>query len=166
MSSPKVLVRQDAAPKPRLTPAPDFAWALFGWLGIVFTAVGGLDLLLTWYPLHFGNPEWEFGTVSASLDGLPVMTLGLVMLMGTGVARGQRWLVRTVAVVLVALTLVILGAALMYATNVPIALDAVTQPAIRTGLKKAIAKAAGQSVLYPIAYTLLAVKAWKHSATL
>lgn len=166
MSAPKVLVQQEGTAKPRLTPAPDFAWALFGWLGIVFTAVGGLDLLLTWYPLHFGNPEWEFGTVSASLDGLPVTTLGLVMLMGTGVARGQRWLVRTAAAAMVLLAVAILAAALLYLTNVPIALDAVTQPAIRTGLKKAIAKATAQSILYPIAYVLIAVKAWRHSFTL
>lgn len=166
MTAPKVLVQQEGPAKPRLTPAPDFAWVLFGWLGVVFTAVGGLDLLLTWYPLHFRNPEWEFGTVSASLDGLPVMTMGLVMLVGTGVARGQRWLVRTTAVAMALMALAILAAAFLYATNIPIALDAVTQPAIRTGLKKAIAKAAGQSVLYPIAYALIAVKAWRHAASL
>jgi hypothetical protein len=83
---------------------------------------------------------------------------------GTGVARGQRWLVRTAAVVLVALALAIAIGAVLYATNVPIALKAVTQPAIRTGLKKAIAKATGQSILYPIAYVWIAVLAWRHTA--
>ena len=163
MSTPKVLV-QEAPAKPRLSPAPDFGWDLLGWIGLVFTAVGGVDLLLTWYPMNFGNPEWEFGTVSAALDGLPVLTLGLGLLMGAGVARGQRWLVRTMAVVLVVLAVLILAAAILYLTNLPIALQSVTQPVIRTGLKKAIAKAAGQSVLYPLAFGWIALKAWRHTA--
>lgn len=164
MSGPKVLVQQEGAPRARLGAAPDFGWTLFGWLGVVFTAVGGIDLLLTWYPLHFGNPEWEFGTVSATLDGLPVLSMGLVMLLGTGAALGRRWLMLATIGVLAALALAILAAAMLYATNVPIALKAVTEPAIRTGLKKAIAKASAQSVLYPLAYVWIAWKAWRHLA--
>ena len=164
MSGPKVLVQQPGAPKARLDQAPDFGWTLFGWLGLVFTAVGGVDLLLTWYPLHFGNPEWEFGTVSASLDGLPVFSMGLVMLLGTAAANGRRWLMLAMIVVLAVMAMLIVAGAILYVTNVPIALKAVTQPAIRTGLKKAIAKAAAQSVLYPTAYAWLAWKAWRHVA--
>ena len=163
MSTPKVLV-QEAPAKPRLSPAPDFGWDLLGWIGLVFTAVGGVDLLLTWYPMNFGNPEWEFGTVSAALDGLPVLTLGLGLLMGAGAARGQRWLVRTMAVVLALLAVLIVAAAILYLLNLPIALQSVTQPVIRTGLKKAIAKTAGQSVLYPLAFGWIDWKAWRHAA--
>ena len=163
MSTPKVLV-QEAPAKPRLSPAPDFGWDLLGWIGLVFAAVGGVDLLLTWYPMNFGNPEWEFGTVSAALDGLPVLTLGLGLLMGAGAARGQRWLVRTMAVVLALLAVLIVAAAILYLLNLPIALQSVTQPVIRTGLKKAIAKTAGQSVLYPLAFGWIAWKAWRHAA--
>lgn len=163
MSAPKVLV-QEAPARPRLSPAPEFGWYLLGWIGLVFAAVGGVDLLLTWYPMNFGNPEWEFGTVSAALDGLPVLTMGLALLLGSGATRGERWLVRTMALVFAVLAVVILMAAVLYVTNVPIALKAVTQPVIRTGLKKAIAKAAGQSVLYPLAYLWIARKAWRHAA--
>ena len=162
MSAPKVLVQEAA--KPRLPAAPDFGWYLLGWIGLVFAGVGGVDLLLTWYPMQFGNSEWEFGTVSAALDGLPVLTLGIALLMGSGAARGERWLIRTMAMVYVLLAVFILIAAVLYVTNVPIALKAVTQPVIRTGLKKAIAKAAGQSVLYPLAFLWIARKAWRHAA--
>lgn len=163
MSAPKVLVQETQA-KPRLSPAPDFGWSLLGWIGLVFVGVGGVDLLLTWYPMQFGNQEWEFGTVSAVLDGLPVLTLGLALLMGAGTARGERWLVRTMAIVFVLLAILILISAILYVTNVPAALKTVTQPVIRTGLKKAIVKAAGQSVLYPLAYLWIARKAWRHAA--
>lgn len=163
MSAPKVLV-QEAPAKPRLSPAPDFGWYLIGWIGVVFAAVGGMDLLLAWYPLNLGNSEWEFGTVSAALDGLPVLTLGLALLMGSGAARGERWLMRTTALIFVVLAVLILAAALLYASDLPIALKAVTQPVVRTGLKKAITKTAGQAVLYPLAYLWIARMAWRHSA--
>lgn|SRR5574341_444297 len=162
MSAPKVLVQEAA--KPRLSPSPEFGWYLLSWIGLVFAAVGGVDLLLTWYPTQFGNAEWEFGTVSAALDGLPVMTLGLALLLGAGAVQGERWLVRTMAIVFAALAVLILLAAILYVTNVPIALKAVSQPMIRTGLKKAIVKAAGQSILYPLAFLWIALKAWRHAA--
>ncbi len=135
-----------------------------GWVGIVFALVGGFDLLLTWYPLDFGNRDWEFGTVTAMLDGLPVTTLGLALLLGAAVARGRRWLVRTMAVVFVALAVVIVLAAMLYATDVPIALQSMTDPLIALGLKKAIAKTTVQALLYPVAFVWIAVKAWRHSA--
>jgi hypothetical protein len=160
----KVLIPEKEKPeRPPLEQSPDFGWYLLGWVGLVFALVGGTDLLLTWYPLNVGNPEWEFGTVSATLDGLPVPALGFALLLGAGVAGGKRWLVRTMAVVLVLLAAVIVLAAVLYATNVPIALQSVTDPLIRTGLKKAIAKTTTQAVLYPIAFVWIAVKAWRHS---
>lgn len=163
MSAPKVLV-QEAAAKPRLAPAPDFGWYLIGWIGLVFAVVGGMDLLLTWYPLNLGNTEWEFGTVTAALDGLPAFTLGIALLMGSGAARGDRLLMRVMAIVFALLALLILAAAVLYVTDLPIALKAVTQPVIRTGLKKAITKTVGQAVVYPLAYLWIARMAWRHSA--
>ncbi len=134
---PRILLRPTKKHGPRpLEQSPDFGWYLLGWVGLVFALVGGFDLLLTWYPLNFGNPNWEFGTVSATLDGLPVTTLGLALLLGAAVARGKRWLVRTMSVVFVALALVIVLAAMLYATDVPIALQSMTDPLIALGLKK------------------------------
>jgi hypothetical protein len=162
---PNVLIPEKEKPeRPPLEPSPDFGWYLLGWVGLVFALVGGFDLLLIWYPLHFGNPDWEFGTVSATLDGLAVTTLGLALLLGVGVARGKRWLVRTMAVVFVAVAVVIVLAAILYATNMPIALQSMTDPLIALGLKKAIAKTTVQAFLYPVAFAWIAVKAWRHSA--
>jgi hypothetical protein len=68
------------------------------------------------------------------------------------------------AVVFVAVAVVILLAAILYATNVPIALQSMTDPLIALGLKKAIAKTTLQAFLYPVAFSWIAVKAWRHSA--
>jgi len=37
-------------------------------------------LALLWYPLQFGSADWEFGTISAYLNGMPLGTLGLALL--------------------------------------------------------------------------------------
>ena len=50
---------------------PPVAWDLLGWLGFALFVVGGADFLLTWFPERFGNPEWEFGTITASLNAMP-----------------------------------------------------------------------------------------------
>jgi hypothetical protein len=163
MNDKRVLLGDEPLQRPPLQEAPDFGWYLIGWIGLVFAIVGGFDLLLIWYPLNLASPEWEFGTVSAMLDGLPVPTLGFVLLLGAGVARGQRWLVRTMAIVLIVFALVIVAAAFLYATVVPMALQSIPDPAILTGLKKAIAKSSVQAVVYPFAYIWIAVKAWVHS---
>src|SRR2546426_806988 len=117
MTGPKVLVPAPAQSSARapLPPAPDFGWLLLGSLGLVFTVVGGTDVLLTWVPVRFGNPEWEFGTVTSSLDGLPLVTMGLVLMLAAGTARGMRWVVRTVALVMVVLAVAIALAAVLYA---------------------------------------------------
>ena len=129
---------------------------------MVFLLVGGLDVALAWYPLNLGNPEWEFGTISATFDRLPLVTMGLIFLVGSGVARGTRWLVRGVALVMVVAGVTILLAAILYATDVPLALDAAPNPVVQLGLRRAIAKTAGQGVLYPVAYVWVGIRAWRH----
>jgi hypothetical protein len=159
MTEPRVVVgRSD---RHKWAPAPESAWRLAGGLGVLFAIVGGVDLTLTWIPLGFGNAEWEFGTVTSMMDGLPVPTLGLVALAGAGRLRGSRLLARSVAVALALLALWIVGAALLYATTVPLALRAVTDPVIRTGLEKAVIKTAVQCTAYPIGLVWLAVAAWR-----
>lgn len=161
----RVLLAKRERGTPPLAEDPDFGWYLLGWIGLVFTIVGAADLLLTWYPFNLGNPEWEFGTVTAALDGLPVPTLGLALLLGVGAARGQRWLMRTVAVAFALLALVIVMAAILYASNIPLALQSVPDPVVQTGLKKAITKSTIQSVVYPIAFLWIAYKGWQHSGS-
>lgn len=149
----------------RREPSGDQAlgWAMVGWAAFAFAVVGGADVVLAWYPPAVGNPEWEFGTVSQTLDALPLLSLGVVLLVGSGVVRGQRWLVRTGAVILSLMALAVVAADVLYAMSVPIALNSVPENVIRTGLKKAIVKATIQGVTYPVIYTIVAVLAFRHA---
>lgn len=63
------------AAQPRVRPAP---WPFIMGSGIILGLIGWVDVLLLWYPIRFGDAEWEFGTVSATFDALPLATIGLV----------------------------------------------------------------------------------------
>jgi len=129
---------------------------------VTFAVVGGVDVLLTWYPLHFGSAEWEFGTVTATLNGLPLFTMGMALMVAAAVAGGSRRGVRTLAVAFVVVAVAIALAAILWVTTVPIALHSVADPVVKTGLKKAIAKTCVQAIAYPLGFAWVGIKAWRH----
>jgi hypothetical protein len=164
VTGPQILVREDEAErKKHLAPHPDMGWYLLGAVGLVFAIIGLFDVVLAWYPLNFGNPEYEFGTYSQVMNFMPLPVLGLALILAGGVARGIKWVPRVVAVVMVLMVAGILVSAVLYATNIPLALDRVKEPLIRTGLKKQIFKALVQTVVYPVALLYVSVKAWRHA---
>ncbi len=135
----------------------EFGWQLIAILGALFLVLGLWDVAITWYPLQVGNLEWEFGTISEFFDFLPLLGLGLTLTLCAGLARGARWVVRLAATGLILVTGMILLAAVLYATDLPAALSAMTNQSQMTILKKAIAKSTGQAILYPIGFLWVAV---------
>jgi hypothetical protein len=165
MTGPQVLVRESEEERRKyLAPAPDMGWYLLGVAGVVFALVGFFDIALTWYPSNFGSPEFEFASYSQSMNFLPLPVLGLMLMLAGGVARGIRWIPKTVAVLMVLVVVLILVGAVLWATSVPVGLRAVEEPMVLRGLKKAIAKTGVQAVLYPIALLYVSVKAWRHAS--
>lgn len=161
----RVLIR-DSVAEPDLRTAPTRlggAWGLLVPTGLTFLLVGAADLALVWYPLGFGSAEWEFGSVTSMLNGLPVLVMGLAFLGMAAVASGRRWAGRGIATVLVLLAVTVLLMAALYATTVPIALKAASNPLVALGLKKAIAKTTIQAAVYPVLLMWLAVLTWRRS---
>lgn len=165
MDEPKVLLGGRKVPaEPVLVPdSGGGSWQLIAALGWLFVVVGGTDALLVWYPFRFGNPDWEFGSITASLNGLPLPVMGLAMVLAAALARRQYLLVRVVGVLLGILALVVLLMGVMYATNVPIGLRSVTEPVARQGLKKAIVKTVVQLLFYPAGLAWLVMISWKRT---
>lgn len=124
-------------------------WAILGWIGLAFLIVGGADFALTWYPMDFGNREWEFGTVTQSFNGLPIVVLGLGLLLTSSVLTDRRWLALVAAIGALGLLLWVLAGVVLWLTTVPMALSG-TPVQVLTGMKKAIARTAVQSVTYPV----------------
>lgn len=145
-------------------PNPQGGWRLLLIVGAVFVLIGGLDLALAWFPIGLGNPEWEFGTISATLNGLPLPTIGMMLLLAALLAEGRARAARVGAGALGLLALLLVVLAFLYLTVVPIALGAAPNPYVAAGLRKAVVKGTALLVIYPLLYLSLAVVAWKQSA--
>lgn len=156
-----MLIGRELAGPASPTAALEFGWSVLSGIGMVFFVVGGLDIGLAWYPLGFGSPAWEFGTVSLSLNGLPLPALGLGMGLASGVALGRRWQARVTAAMLILLAVLILAGAIVWATNVPLALRSTDDPMGRLGIQRSIIKTVAQLLCYPVAFVWIAVSGWK-----
>ena len=163
MDAPRILVREEQAGKRTWLPAaPDFGWRLLGFVGAVLFISGLLDLALAGYPFMFGNPNWEFGTIGSMLNGLPVPMLGLALLVGAAAARGWTMGLRIWSILALVAAVLILGAAAIWALNLPLAFREVQEPVARLGLKKSVFKTVAQAVLYPVAFGWLGVVGLRH----
>jgi hypothetical protein len=138
---------------------------LLGIAGVALTLAGFLDLALAWYPIGIGNPEWEFGTVSGTLNSLPLLTVGLVLVLAGAHESGQVWKVRLVSVLFAALALLVIGSAILYVMDVPLALRSAPNALVKQGLVKAIIKAFGLIVVYSVVFTWIAVSSWRRTTS-
>ncbi|MEO8200739.1 MAG: hypothetical protein ABI679_09485 [Gemmatimonadota bacterium] len=125
-----------------------------------------MDILLAWYPTNFGDLEWKFGTVTTTLNSFPLISLGLILLTVSALARGRRRLMATMTIILFLVVILLLFCAALYLPQVPKALGSVTDLTVKMGLKRAVAKTAVQLVMYPVVLGWIAVKSLKQWRTL
>jgi hypothetical protein len=117
----------------------DPAWRWLGWFGLVIALLGLGDIALAWVPLGFGNWQWEFGTVAATVAGLPLASFGLAALQASAFARGSRRSLGATSIFLILLAVAVLAALVLFLLDVPLALRA-GQGAAAIAIKKAIIK--------------------------
>lgn len=164
MTAPKIILGEDDKPFKRPLPlAPDLGWFLLGVVGAGFAVIGVVDLFLVWYPPDFGNAEFEFGSVTACLNNMPIVALGLTMWLGSGAARGKKWVVRLGATAIFLLATLIVVGAVLFLTDIPLALQSKVEPLVMTGIKKSILKTLVQAAIYPVVLMYVAVRAWRHT---
>jgi hypothetical protein len=138
------------------------AWSVLSWVGLAFIVMGLTDIALGWYPASFGNAEWEFGAISAALNGFALPTLGLYLVLGSIVASAKVVAGRVLAVVFCILVVAMIGLGLTYVTVVPLALQSVAANTLLTaGMKKAIVKASMLFLAYTVLFGAGAMKAWR-----
>jgi magnesium-transporting ATPase (P-type) len=138
------------------------AWRALGWIGIAFALLGLIDVALGWYPPAFGNAEWEFGTISGTLNALAIPMLGLYLVLASSIARSDRRSARIVAVVMGLLLATILLLGVIYLTVLPIAIKAVSSNAlVALGMKKAVVKAVTLGVADAVLLGAGMVKGWR-----
>jgi hypothetical protein len=142
--------------------ASDGAWRLLGWLGAALLLMGGADVLLAWYPAAFGRIEWEFAAISTTLNGLALPILGLSFILTSAFARNRRIAVRVAGTMMLVAAAALMILAVIYATAIPVAFQAVAQNAdLAIGIKKGVAKAIMLFVVYLTLLTASGVFAWR-----
>ena len=136
------------------------AWRIIGWVGLAYLIMSLIDIALGWYPINFGSPEWEFGTISGTVAGLSIPTLALYLTLASAFAIERTRMVKTAGIVMVVLALILPVLGVLWLTNVPLALKATaTNDVVHFGVKKAIIKTALLFAGYEILYVLAAWKA-------
>ena len=133
-------------------------------LGATFAFVGLADLVLAWWPVAFGSPEWEFGTVTSTMNGLPVPVMGLALLLAGALAAGRHRTASVVSGICFVLAIATVGLAILWATTLPFAFQPVANDVVRLGLVKAVAKTALQLVAYPVLFVVLGIATRRYLA--
>lgn len=158
MTTPKILMDERGKPTPLMPADPHNAWRMVGWFGLLLFLAGFGDFILAFVPTAFGSPEWEFGTVASVFAGLPLTTIGLACLLGSGLARGKRGLVLGSGLLVLLLSVVILVLLVVFLTDVPVALKTV-QGEVLLGVKKAIVKTVLLGFVFGVAYLYAGIRA-------
>ena len=136
-------LQREAVVNTRTTANLSDALRLLSWVGAAFVILGFMDIALAWYPVQFGNPDWEFGTIGGTMSALALPHLGLYLMLASAIARGQKSTTRAMGVVMIVLLLSIVGLGVVFLTVVPLALKslAAAAPLVVQSAKRAILKA-------------------------
>lgn len=109
-------------------------------VGSAIALVGLIDVAMAWWPLQFGELEWELGTISRTFDGLPLATFGLGAVLGGLAARRERGVMNWLfAGVVTALLLILVALVALYVMDA-LAAWGTTSGAVRDTLKRAFVR--------------------------
>ena len=160
MSDPKIVASARNQVHPGSVPDDSSrSWLVLGWIGLVFLVVGGLDFLLAWVPLNLGVPEWEFGTVTQSFTGLPILLLGIGLLLVAGEDGDRGWF-RTLALGAASVVLLwVLFGTVIWVLNVPVALEAAPEGAL-SAVREAVTRTGVQAMAYTAVLAYMLSRAW------
>ena len=136
------------------------AATVFAALGVAIGAVATIDLAMAWLPFRFGNGEWEFGTVTRTLDSLPLATTGVALLAVAAAVTKSRWALRLLGVVFLLSVVALIICLVLYGLNVPVAIRAVPVEAAPV-LKRAIARTLSFGLIYIVFYAWLSYFTWR-----
>jgi len=133
-------------------------WTVLAVLGVAFAVVSLVDVGLTFYPVGFGSPEWEFTTSTAVMNNLPLAVVGIGLMAGAGMARQSRPLAAAASVLAGLLGIVVLLLAALFLKNLGVARGSVTDPVAAQGMTEVIVRTSVEILAYLTALGWLAVK--------
>ncbi len=138
---PKPQVKLDVE---KSTPLPPPAFDLRAWraliaLGLMLGAAGLTDILLAFYPSNLSDASWRFTTFVSMMNGLPVLSVGVLVALMASLALGHRTALQVAVVANLILAGVLVIALIVIATAIAPLLSRVL-PGVRIGIWKAAVK--------------------------
>lgn len=155
--SAKILLNEAGTGSAPLRASSATAWQAIGWFGLLLGLIGLADALINWYPLAWRSAEWEFATIATTFGALPLVTMGLAALLGSFLARGVRWGVVTMAVVLLLTGLVVFALLGLFALDVPLALKASAGSPASLAIRRGVARTAVLGLGFGMGYLAAAI---------
>jgi hypothetical protein len=129
-------------------------WTILLGAGLVLALIGWIDIALLWYPLQLTNLEWEFSTVTAAINALPLATMGMTLAAVAAVARRSRAVAQVLGTFSLLVIFVVVGWSVLYGLTLTAGYGAV-DPAIRPLFVRAVAKTSVLVVVYALFYSWL-----------
>jgi hypothetical protein len=161
LTSPVVV---SATTQPQTAKPVDRSWlvaaTVFSALGLAICAVAAVDFVLAWTPFRFGNGEWEFGTVTRTMDSLALGTTGVVLLVVSAAVQRLRLALALLGVLAVLAVVGLIGCLVLYGLTVPVALKAVPAEASSV-LKRAVVRTSSFGLIYLVLYSWLGWFTWR-----
>lgn len=133
-------------------------WTVLAVLGLAFAFVSLVDVGLTFYPVAFGAPEWEFTTATAVMNNLPLAVVGIGLMAGAGMARQSKPLAGAASMLAGLLGIVVLLLAVLFVKNLGVARSSVTDPTAAQGMTEVIVRTSVEIVAYLTALGWLAAR--------
>lgn len=131
------------------------------WGGAVLTLASLTTYALLWWAPRFGVPQWEFSTISQSVEMMPLLVVGVTMMVGATIVSGRVLHARLLAAfcALLALVMVALGVVFLLASLV--AWSQAVQAAVPSEAKWLLVRAVAKNLLLGGAFTgLYSAFAW------
>jgi hypothetical protein len=132
------------------------------WVGWALTLVTASSFAVLWWRPQLGTAQWEFTTVGQTLDRMPLLTIGLLLVaLGTVQSRSVRG-TRLVAVLFGLGALAIVAMTVLFTLSSLVALG-VIPPEQMSVLKRIIARTIATSGVYTVLYAALALSMWRRA---
>lgn len=140
MTAPVVQRRETTLAGAAATAAsPRGAYSATAGLGALLAAMGSADLLLSFYPSFWSNPEWVFTTVLGVFTGLPTVGIGLGAVAVGAVGAGRRPLLLAAVLLNAIMLLILVGLIVPLAGATRVALG-VADPSVHEGVVRALTR--------------------------
>lgn len=136
-------------------------WSFLFLVGTGLMFVGLIDVALLFFPPQWDSLSWEFGTVSALFEGMPLLTMGFGLMTAASVANGWIWTRRLMLTMGLIFSVLIILMAVIFALDVPVVLQATADPAMKRAVKLSSLKTGLMAFTYFTLYLALGIWTWR-----